>query len=133
MHEVHEFKHAGSALKKFFTGNLKDINHHEKDALKTIAIHTGIVIGTMALTGGLGHLLHGGVLGAAGGIGVHYLEHSAITRIGHALLFAKGEEDYLNMSDEDLLKKFIISISNHMESGNIKEEDWKNKIFVQPK
>lgn len=46
--EVHEFKEAGEALKHVLAG--KDLNHHQKKALKTVAIHMSIAVAAAALT-----------------------------------------------------------------------------------
>jgi len=124
--EIHEFKETGSGLKKFFSGNKSEITAHEKKAMKTIAIHLGVVIGGMALTGGLSGLASKGAGALAKGIVAHYFEHAGIMRLGHVLAFAKAE-DGEKMSEEEfekILGELIDNILEHIESGNISEDDW---------
>lgn len=100
--EVHEFKEAGEALKHIFAG--KELNHHQKKALKTVAIHMSIAIAAAALTST-------GVLAGAAALGkgmaqkvamkaaLKSLEHvhmlNEVSHIGHGLhhlIAAEGEE-----------------------------------------
>lgn len=58
--EVHEFKEAGQALAGVAKG--QKLNHHQKKALKTVAIHMGIAI-TAAALGSTGVLAGAAMLG----------------------------------------------------------------------
>lgn len=123
--EIHEYKEASSGMKKFFTGKKDEITKHEKKALMTVGIHMGIMIGGMAMTGGLSHLVSAGAGAMSKGLAIHWLEHAGITRIGHALAFAKAE-DSETISDKELdkyLKQMFESMIEHIQSGDISEED----------
>jgi len=128
--EVHELKATGLGLKKFFSGNKSDITSHEAKAIKTTAIHLGIVVGSMALTGGLGHAVAGKgialkLAGLSKGVVSHYFEHAGLTRLGHVLAFAKAEGGEL--SDEELdkvLGELIDNLLDYIENGNISEDEW---------
>lgn len=122
--EVHEFKEAGSGLKKFFSDKTDEMTSHEKKAIKTISIHLGIVIGSMALTGGLAGAASKGIGALGKGIVAHYLEHAGLTKIGHVLAFAKAEGELTDEEIDKILGHLIDEILNHIESGNISEEDW---------
>jgi len=122
--EVHEFKEAGSGLKKFFNGETDKMTSHEKKAIKTISIHLGIVIGSMALTGGLAGAASKGIGALGKGIVAHYLEHAGLTKIGHVLAFAKAEGELTDEEIDKILSHLIDEILKHIESGNISEEDW---------
>ncbi len=126
MHEKHTFQGAGSGLKKFFTGNKGEITSSEKKAMKTIGIHLGIVVGSMALTGGLGGLATKGIGALGKGIAMHYLEHQGITSLGHVLAFAKaeGEEELSDAELEKYIGMLVDGLLEHIEHGNISEEDW---------
>lgn len=122
--EVKEFKEAGHGLKKFFSGNKADITDHEKKAMKTIAIHLGIVVGSMALTGGLSGLASKGIGALGKGIAAHYLEHSGIMRLGHVLAFAKSDEELSEEELNEIYGRLLDDLLQYIQSGNISEEDW---------
>lgn len=122
--EVHELQAAGSGLKKFFSGKTSEISSQEKKAIKTISIHLGIVIGSMALTGGLTGAASKGIGALGKGIVSHYLEHAGLTKIGHVLAFAKAEELLTDEEIDKILNQLIDEMLKHIESGNISEEDW---------
>lgn len=97
-HEVDEWKDAGKGIKKLATG--KKMTSHEKHALKNVAIHAAMVIGPMAISGGLS----AGLGTAAKGIGLGLLEHSALIRGAQVAAFASGtgagRTEIINMLDE---------------------------------
>ena len=114
-HEVKEWKSAAQGVKNFVEG--KKMTDHEKHALKTVAIHLGIVVGMAAAGGGLA----GGAGAAAKNIGLHFLEHAGMMRAAHALAFAKGEEEgdepQSGLSDEELdeaMLHFIHEFSEYL-------------------
>ena len=114
-HEVEEWKDAGSAVKKIFTGGKP--TEHEIHALKTVAIHAAMVVVPMAITGGLS----GGIGSAAKGIGLHLLEHTALIRGAQVAVFA---QDYSNMSEEEALEELIKQMGDAMAEANIPLEKW---------
>lgn len=121
--EIHEYKEAGSGLKKFFSGNKSEITSHEKKAIKTVAIHLGVVIGSMAITGGLSGLASKGVAALGKGIAMHYFEHAGLMRLGHVLAFAKAEGELSEKEYDELMNKLLDDIIKHIESGDISEEE----------
>ncbi len=74
--EVHEFKEAGAALKSLVKGEKMD--HHQKKALKTVAIHMSIAIAAAALTST-------GVLAGAAALGKGMVQKIALKAAAHAL------------------------------------------------
>lgn len=74
--EVHEFKEAGGALKSLAQG--KKLDHHQKKALKTVAIHMGIAVTAAALTST-------GVLAGAAAFGKGMVQKIALKAAAHAL------------------------------------------------
>lgn len=122
--EIKEFKEAGTGLKKFFSGNKDQITDHEKKAIKTISIHLGVVIGSMALTGGLAGAASKGLAALTKGIVAHYFEHAGLMRLGHVLAFAKAEDALTDEELDEVLGKLIDEILAHIENGNIDEEAW---------
>jgi hypothetical protein len=74
--EVHEFKEAGQALKLLSAG--KELNHHQKKALKTVAIHMGIAIAAAALTST-------GLLAGAAAFGKGMVQKIALKAAAHTL------------------------------------------------
>ena len=99
--EVHEWKEAGIGLTKLAKG--KEINDHEKKAIKAVAIHTALVVGSMAMTGGLS----GGAAAIAKGLGIHFAEHSLLVRGAHALAFAKAVEEGDDKAAEEALEAMV--------------------------
>lgn len=133
--EIKEWKDASSGVKKLVTGG--ELTDHEKHAMKTVAIHVGIVV-AMAITGGTGGATTLAAKAATLGtkIGLGYLEHAGIMNIGHALAFAKaeGEDDDAAKDDkkpdtkakgkeeemdddiaEHYMQRMVLSMSNYME------------------
>jgi hypothetical protein len=74
--EVHEFKEAGGALKHLAQG--KKLDHHQKKALKTVAIHMGIAVTAAALTST-------GVFAGAAALGKGMVQKIALKAAAHAL------------------------------------------------
>lgn len=123
-HEVAEIKDAGIGLKKFFTGNKSDITEHEKKAIKKTAIHLGLVVGSMAATGGLSTLAAKGIGALGKGIALHYLEHEGLMALGSVLAFAKAEGEMTDDEIDKILSQLIDKLLAHVENGNISEDDW---------
>lgn len=74
--EVHEFKEAGAALKNLAQG--KKLDHHQKKALKTVAIHMSIAVAAAALTST-------GVLAGAAVFAKGMVQKIALKAAAHAL------------------------------------------------
>lgn len=118
--EVKEWKEAGSGLKKFFTGEKP--TKHEIQAIKAIAIHTAIVTG-IAVVGSAS------ITAFATNLGLGYLEHTGILRIGHALLFAKADFEAGKISESDYdkhLERFVKEMGEYMEQQNKKDGNGTN-------
>jgi hypothetical protein len=120
-HEVEHIKEAGSAIKKVATGKFKDINDHEKKALKKIGISLGITVGSMLVTGGLHAFSHGAV-SAFQHIGHHFVEHTLLEVGGLAAIFAKANDDDFNKDDDAVLDEGLDKITNafieYIENGD---------------
>lgn len=116
-HEVKEWKEAGGALRKLVNG--KKPNDHERKALKTVAIHVAMVVGPMAVTGGLS----GGLASVSKGIGLNLLEHTALIRGAQIAAFASesGED---KRSDEELLELLVKQMGDAMAKADISIDDW---------
>lgn len=123
-HEVQEWREAGAGIMKLMHG--KAPSKEEAAALKTVAVHLAIVSGIAAATGAGAAL--GGADGAVGAalvgakvIGGGFLEHVLSMRIGHALLFAKGEFDDDKYSDEELeaaLEHLVHTFADYIEKNH---------------
>jgi hypothetical protein len=74
--EIHEFKEAGGALKSLVQG--KKLDHHQKKALKTVAIHMSIAVTAAALTST-------GLLAGAAVFGKGMAQKIALKAAAHAL------------------------------------------------
>lgn len=116
-HEVKEWKEAGAAIKKIATG--KEISDHEKKALKSVAIHAAMVVGPMAISGGLS----AGMTAAAKGIGMGLLEHTALIRGAQIAVFA-SKNDFDDMSESDALTRLIEQMGDAMVDAPITDAQW---------
>ena len=116
-HEVHEWKQAGNAVKKLVTG--KTISKHEKQALKSVAIHVGLVVGPMALSGGLS----AGLAATAKGLGFGLLEHTALIRGAQIAAFASESKDKPE-TPEDYLTVLVGEMADAMEDADISIDSW---------
>jgi hypothetical protein len=88
-HEVEEFKAAGEGVSKFFKG--EKLSHHEKDALKAVAIK----VATTAIFGAVGGGLHHGVAAFGKHVAMEFIPHvvgeTILKGAGRAALFADME------------------------------------------
>lgn len=124
-HEVKEWKEAGVGIGKLMSG--QKISEKEKKAVLTMTKHLAITVGTIALTGGAGHLIHAGLAGASKAIFVHYLEHAGVTALGKALVFA-SEEDELGkltkIDPEKALESLLNGFADYVENEDFTDEKW---------
>ena len=116
-HEVEEFKAAGEGVGKFFKG--EKLSHHEKDALKAVAIKVVTTAVFGAAMGGLGH----GVAAFGKHVAMEFIPHvvgeTILKGAGKAALFAdmEGEAEMdANMT------KFAEMISKGLEEMEITPE-----------
>jgi 8-oxo-dGTP pyrophosphatase MutT (NUDIX family)/predicted GNAT family acetyltransferase len=124
-HEVEEFKEAGHGIAKLFQG--KKIEDKEKEAVKNVSKHLALTIGSIVATGGAGHLLHAGIMGASKGLFVHYLEHVGVQTLGRALIFASDEGNIGEVRDVDpekVIEQLLLDFSNWVKNEEISEEKW---------
>lgn len=117
-HEVDEWKDAGKGVKKLATG--KKLSSHEKHAIKNVAIHAAMVIGPMAISGGLS----AGLASASKGIGLGLLEHTALLRGVQIAAFASADDIDPSMSEEEALEVLIKQMGDAMATAKIKDSDW---------
>ena len=136
-HEVEEWKAAGHGISKFAKG--EKLTSHEKKAIRDVAIHMGIVVAIAASGGSAAGATFGAKAAAIGGkIGLGYLEHAGLMRAGHALLFAKGENEVYDIlkaieesaNDDEAehnIERLVMSMANYIENHHgqesKKEED----------
>ena len=116
-HEVEEFKAAGEGVGKFFKG--EKLSHHEKDALKAVAIKVVTTAVFGAAMGGLGH----GVAAFGKHVAIEFIPHvvgeTILKGAGRAALFAdmEGEAEMdANMT------KFAEMIAKGLEEMEISPE-----------
>lgn len=122
-HEVHEWKVAAQGVAALAKGEPLTDNH--KKALREVAIHTALVVGSTVATGGMA----GGLVKIASGLGIHFLEHSLAVNGLKALAFAKAAEGKplnLPLTDseaEDLLEKLVLMFADYIEDNQEGEAD----------
>lgn len=113
--EGKEWKTAAGALRKMKKG--EKLDHHDKAALKSIALHTGIVAGEMALTGGLAHGLAVAIPHLASGL----LQHSLALNFGKAAVYSASNEE---QTDDELLEELVHMFAKSVEDAPIKSSHW---------
>ena len=111
-HEVREFKYAGQAVAQLAHG--KKIDEHQKKAIKNVLIHSLLVLGPMAISGGLSAGLAHVLPHAVGG----FIEHSLVVSATRAAVFASE-------SEEDPMDKLIEKFAEYVANGDISKDDWK--------
>ena len=113
-HEITEWKTAGTGVRKFMNG--QQLTDEEKKAIRTVAIHTGIVVALAAAGGAAGSSAATAAATMGKKIGLGYLEHAGIMRAGHAMLFAKSESnDDSDAEIEAHLQQFIEEFADYLE------------------
>lgn len=115
--EGEEWKHAANSMKKIFNG--EKLSHHEKAALKNIAIHAALVVGPAAVTGGLS----AGVTTALPHLAFGFLEHSLVMSGLKAAVWAK-KQDVNDMTEDELLEMLIEYLAKGVEKGAMSKRDW---------
>lgn len=117
--EVHEFKEAGGALKSLAQG--KKLDHHQKKALKTVAIHMSIAVAAAALTSS-------GVLAGAIAFGKGMAQKVALKAAAHSLekIHLVQEITHIGHGAHELLE-----VMHHLVASEQGEEE-KRKIEKIP-
>lgn len=118
--EVHEWKTAAGAMKTIMKGGKLD--HHQKGALKSVAIHSALVVLPAAATGGLSTGLM-----ALPSLAFGFLEHSLVLSAGRAAIWANVDEnmrDPDSYDDDELLEMLIGKLADGIESAPISNRDW---------
>jgi hypothetical protein len=122
-HEVKEWRTGANALRKLKRG--ESLDHHDKAALKAIAVHSGIVMADIAATGGL---MHG-----VGLVVAHFikgmLQHSLMIHFGKSAIYSSvpayvvlGAKD--EQTDDELLEELIDMMAEGVSKANFKPADW---------
>jgi hypothetical protein len=116
-HEVEEFKAAGEGVSKFFKG--EKLSHHEKDALKAVAIKVVTTAVFGAAFGGLSH----GVAAFGKHVAIEFIPHvvgeTILKGAGKAALFADMEGE----AEMDAnMEKFAEMIAKGIEEMEITPE-----------
>ena len=117
-HEVHEWKAAGGGIRKLVNG--KKPTKHEREAIKAVALHTAMVVGPMAITGGLSAGL-GNVLTS---MGVGLLEHTALIRGAQIAAFASESAKKDDRTPEDYLELLVNQMADVIGDADIDIEEW---------
>ena len=115
-HELKEYKTAGKALHKM--ASKQEISDHEKKAVRTVLVHSALVLGPMAVTGGLSGSI-GHVLPA---IATHFMQHSAALTALKVAAYATTNESKTDKMMEDLIHKF---------ADYVAEQDFTNEEWVK--
>lgn len=119
--EGKEWKTAAGALRKLKKG--ESLDKHDKAALKAIAMHTGIVAGEIALTGGLAH----GIAVALPHLASGMLSHSLAINFGKAAAYAsivEAAKDDVEQSDDELLEELVHMFAKGVEDAPMKSSHW---------
>lgn len=112
-HEVREFKYAGNALLGMLHGKKPD--EHQRAAIKTVMIHTAMVLGPMAVSGGLSL----GLAHALPHVVAGFLEHTLVVSAARAAVFASDAP-----TPEEMVERLVTKFAEYIESGEISKEEW---------
>ncbi len=115
--ESKEWKTAAGALRKMKKG--EKLDHHDKAALKAIALHTGIVAGEIAVTGGLAH----GIAVALPHLASGMLSHSLAINFGKAAAYASVKASK-EQTDDELLEELVHMFAKGVEDAPMKSSHW---------
>lgn len=121
-HEVKEYKTAVNAVRKVARG--EKLDHHDKAALKSVAVHTALVVVPMAATGGMSAGLTQALPHLIGGM----LEHGLVMSAGKSIVYAKKEK-LDEMSDDELLEQMVKFMAKGAMSAPIKTKDWAKAVM----
>lgn len=131
--QVHEWKTGVKALHKI--ASKQPLNDHDKEALKVIAKDTIIIIGTVALGGGLAH----GLVAALHHIGTDFLKDAVLKSVAHALVEGYVIPDASRSmalaadADEKFMQKIIEEVGDFIGNGHIPDEAWEKAIKQRAK
>ena len=115
--EVKEWHHAMDGIRKLAKG--EKLDEHHKGALKAVSIHSGIVIGDMALAGGMTTMA-----AAVGTFASGFLAHTLGIHVGKTAVYATNRPDFDKMTDDELLDWYVDNMANAVKSANIPAKDW---------
>lgn len=121
-HEVKEWHLCATAVRDLTKG--KKLDHHQKAALKTTAIHLGVTIASMAATGGLAHAAAHGLTTVLQHVGVHFLEHAALVTAGKVAAFAAEDGE----KDDALMHRLIENYAAAIANLDVSDEQWADAI-----
>lgn len=116
--EGEEWKHAASGMRAIVNG--EKLNHHQKQAMKTVAVHAALVIGPAALSGGLSAGFAHALPHVIGGM----LEHSLVMGGLKAAIWAAKEKDTKDMSEDELIEMLIEYMAKGAEKSAVSKRDW---------
>ena len=120
-----EWKHGVSAIKKLASGGT--LTDHDKEALKAISKDILITVGSVAVTGGLGH----GMALALGHVGYDLVKDSILKSLAHGVVGAKVNSRIPVIalsSDEKLMEKIIHELADFIANGDIPDEAWEKAV-----
>jgi len=120
--EVKEWHHAMDGIRAMAKG--EQLDDHHKSALKAISIHSGIVIGDLALAGGM-HTLGAAIGSFASGL----LSHTLGIHVGKTAIWAATKKDFDNMTDEELLDWYVDNMAASVKSAKIPVKNWLSAIM----
>ena len=119
-HEVKEWKEGAQGIRNWLKG--EKVDHHQKAALKNMALHSALVVVPAAATGGLA-----AGLGALPMLAFGFLEHTLLLATGRSAIWANVDEnlrDPDSYSDDELLEIFIEKFADGIQSAPTTNRDW---------
>lgn len=118
-----EWHHGMKAVSKVM--RKQSLNGTDKNALKTLGKELMVVVGTVALAGGMGH----GLVSAMSHMGEHLLVGSALSAMDHGIVSAnfkiQAETEDGEMDEDDTIMTHMIDyVADFAQKGNIPDECW---------
>ncbi len=120
--EVKEWHHAMDGIRKLAKG--EKLDDHHKGALKAISVHSGIVIGDIALAGGMTTMA-----AAVGTFASGFLAHTLGIHVGKTAVWAATMKDFDKMTDEELLDWYVDNMAKSVKTANIPVKNWLSAVM----
>ena len=113
--EVKDVGVAAYSVKKLMHG--KKLSHTEKHALRATCTRLAIIVGGMALGGGLAHGLAAGGLELAKHIATDFMEHGLVGTAEKTLMHGSSRVSAADDSDDAMLKALVGKFADYMASS----------------
>ena len=123
VHQGKEVKDGVHAIGKLVhTRSWSGLSDHDRHAIKALGVEAGMLVGGIAVSGGLAHLVHAPAMIALKHLGGHWAAEAAMKAAGHAVLHASTET--AGLDEQKVLTQFINALADMLESGDIPEDAW---------